>query len=185
MTSQSRWWGCPSELLTTDVAEHSVPFDRLIEFQDTKILLPNPAVWKYSRGSQFISNFARKHEGWLSDRESWRLLISLLKRANNPFSSKIFLPVYLAFNALIPYPFSLFYYRYALSFYSIQLETSDPPFIHSLFPTPDSPSSFPLGSAYSFLQGTSFFLNFFVALPILIAYSRVALVEINSPVSNE
>jgi len=32
----------------SDVAEPIVTFDHLIHFQHTRILLPNPAVWRYS-----------------------------------------------------------------------------------------------------------------------------------------
>jgi hypothetical protein len=53
----------------SDVAEPTVTFDHLIHFQDTRILLPNPAVWRYSRGRQFSKNFTQKHERWWSDCE--------------------------------------------------------------------------------------------------------------------
>ena len=123
-------------------------------------------------------------DGGLIVSKFWKLLISLLKRAGrHPISSRvyyvseIFFSVYLAFKALIPNPFSFVLVSICLTFvlYPARNIGSPSPFIRysphlTLLPhfhlSPLSP--------LSLLQGTSFFLNFFAALPILIDYSAAA-----------
>jgi hypothetical protein len=114
--------------------------------------------------------------------EFWKLLISLLKRAvRHPLFLKGVLCFWdfsscLVFNALAPSPFPFILVSICPTFKLCQNRKIWYPFIHWLFPpSPESPSSIPLVRLVASPYQTYVFLGLFTVLPILIAYSAIAI----------